>query len=99
MDLAGPGLHVTENCGIKIPPQTTDQTIKGIAEALERLYGDPELVARMGKAARHRAEEAYVLDKLGDRLRGIYESVLGAKIQDGVMEVGSERELREGSAG
>jgi glycosyltransferase involved in cell wall biosynthesis len=91
MDLAGPGLHVTENCGIKIPPQSTDQTIKGIADALERLYGDRELLARMGKAARHRAEEAYVLDKLGDRLRGIYESVLGVKILAGVIEVeGSE---------
>jgi len=91
MDLAGPGLHVTEDCGIKIPPQTTDQTVKGIADALERLYGDRGLLARMGKAARRRAEEAYVLDKLGDRLRGIYESVLGVKIQDGVTEAeGSE---------
>ena len=100
MDLAGPGLHVTENCGIKIPPLSTHQTIKGIAEALERLYGDRELVARMGKAARQRAEEAYVLDKLGDRLRGIYERMLGVKILDGVTEIESnERELREGSGG
>ena len=97
MDLAGPGLHVTENCGIKIPPLSTHQTIEGIAEALGRLYGDRELVARMGKAARQRAEEAYVLDKLGDRLRGIYERMLGVKILDGVAEI--ERELREGSGG
>jgi glycosyltransferase involved in cell wall biosynthesis len=100
MDLAGPGLHVTENCGIKISPQTPDQAIKRIADALERLYGDQELLTRMGKAARCRAEEAYVLDKLGDRLREIYESVLGVKIQDGVTDVkGSELELRKGSVG
>ena len=80
MDLAGPGLHVTENCGIKVTPQTPTQTAQGIADALERLYEDRELLARMGKAARQRVEEAYVLDKLGDRLRGIYESVLGIKI-------------------
>lgn len=84
MDIAGPGLHVTENCGIKVPPQTPGQTIKGIADALDRLYGDRELLSRMGIAARRRAEEAYVLDKLGDRLLGIYENVLGVKIQRGV---------------
>ena len=100
MDLAGPGLHVTEDCGIKIPPQTTDQTVKGIADALEHLYGDRELVARMGKAARHRAEEAYVLDKLGDRLRGIYESVLGVKVREGVTEAeGSELGEQHGVRG
>jgi glycosyltransferase involved in cell wall biosynthesis len=100
MDLAGPGLHVTENCGIKISPQTPGQAVKGIANALERLYGDRELLARMGKAARHRAEEVYGLDKLGDRLRGIYESVLGVKIQDGVTEVdGGKKEPWDGIGG
>jgi glycosyltransferase involved in cell wall biosynthesis len=100
MDLAGPGLHVTESCGIKITPQTPGQTAQGIADALERLYQDRELLARMGKAARHRVEEAYVLDKLGDRLRGIYENVLGVKIPERVNEVeGSEREPRDGRGG
>ena len=82
MDLAGPGLHVTESCGIKITPQTPAQTAQGIADALERLYQDRELLARMGKAARRRVEEAYVLDKLGDRLLGIYGSVLGVDFHD-----------------
>jgi glycosyltransferase involved in cell wall biosynthesis len=87
LDIAGPGLHVTESCGIKIPPQAPDQTVKGIAAALDRLYGDRELLAQMGNAARHRVEEAYVWDKLGDRLLGIYEGALGVKIQDGVAEI------------
>lgn len=92
MDLAGPGLHVTESCGIKIPPETPDQTVEGIATALERLYADRDLVARMGKAARRRVEQDYVLDKLGDRLRGIYERALGIEIPD-------VSEDREGFAG
>lgn len=82
MDLAGPGLHVTENCGIKITPLDPDQTAQGIADALERLYQDRELVRRMGKAARQRVEDAYVLDKLGERLLGIYESVLGTSLRE-----------------
>ena len=81
MDLAGPGLHVTENCGIKITPLNPDQTAEGIADALERLYQDRSLLERMGKAARLRVEDAYVLDKLGDRLFGIYESVMGIELR------------------
>lgn len=80
MDLAGPGLHVTENCGIKITPLNPEQTAQGIAEALERLYQDRGLVVKMGNAARLRVEKAYVLDKLGERLLGIYESVLGVDL-------------------
>ena len=87
MDLAGPGMHVTENCGIKISPQSPEQTVEGITEALDCLYRDRERLTRMGKAARQRVEEAYVWDKLGDRLLGIYENVLGVKIQDGVTEI------------
>ena len=91
LDIAGPGLHVTESCGIKISPQTPGQTVIGIAEALDRLYADRELRTRMGNAARHRVEEAYVWDKLGDRLLGIYESALAVQIPDGVADVDEGR--------
>ncbi len=84
MDLAGPGLHVTENCGIKITPETPGQTVQGIADALERLYQDRDLVRRMGAAARQRVEDAYVLDKLGDRLLEIYGIVLSRSPRGGV---------------
>jgi glycosyltransferase involved in cell wall biosynthesis len=87
IDLAGPGLHVTESCGIKITPEAPDQTVRGIADALERLYQDRELIGRMGAAARQRVQDAYVLDKLGDRLLGIYESVLGRNLREGVTEL------------
>jgi hypothetical protein len=40
----------------------------------------------MGKAARRRVEESCVLDKLEDRLLGIYESELGVKVLDEVTE-------------
>jgi len=77
LDLAGPGFHVTQECGIKISPRTPDQTIRDIAEALERLYGDRELRGRMGQAARTRAEEVYKWNHLGDRLLKVYEEVFG----------------------
>lgn len=77
MDLAGPGMHVTENCGIKIPPRSPRETIELMTQALERLYGDHELRGKMGQAARTRAEQVYSWDHLGDRLLKIYEEVLG----------------------
>jgi glycosyltransferase involved in cell wall biosynthesis len=74
-DLAGPGLHVAEECGIKIPAHNPDESIKLMSEALERLYQDRDLCKRMGRAGRARAETVYSWDRLGERLLKIYEQV------------------------
>ena len=75
-------MHVTEDCGIKIPPRTPDETVELIAQALDRLYRDSELRSKMGKAGRARAEQVYSWDHLGGRLLNIYEDVLGAPSQE-----------------
>jgi glycosyltransferase involved in cell wall biosynthesis len=72
LDLAGPGLHVTPECGMKITPCSPDHTVREMASALEHLYQDKELRVRMGRAARKRAEECYHWDRLGERLQEIY---------------------------
>ena len=77
MDLAGPGVHVEEDCGIKIIPQSPKQAATEMAFALEFLYKNSESRLRMGKAARERAERVYHWDRLGDRLLEIYREVLG----------------------
>jgi glycosyltransferase involved in cell wall biosynthesis len=82
MDLAGPGMHITEECGIKIPALSPDKTIDLMAQALERLYQDKDLRLGMGQAGRIRAEQVYSWDHLGERLLGIYEEVLGARSQE-----------------
>ncbi|HMD85559.1 MAG TPA: glycosyltransferase family 4 protein [Terriglobia bacterium] len=82
MDLAGPGMHVTEECGIKIPARSPDETTELMARALERLYRDRKLCAKMGQAGRARAEQVYSWDHLGERLLRIYEEVLGAPSQE-----------------
>jgi glycosyltransferase involved in cell wall biosynthesis len=78
MDLAGPGMHVTEECGIKIPPRSPEETIELMTRALERLYQDRELLLEMGQVARERAERVYSWDRLGERLLRIYEESLAA---------------------
>ena len=37
MDLAGPGMHIAEDCGIKVPPRSADESVELVAQALERL--------------------------------------------------------------
>lgn len=76
LDLAGPGLHVTPECGMKITPSSPEQTVQELAAALERLCQDKELRLRMGRAARRRAQECYHWDRHGERLREIYRAAL-----------------------
>ncbi len=76
LDLAGPGMHVTEDCGIKIIPQSREQVVRDMATALERLCTDRELRLRMGRAGRERAERVYHWDRLGERLLEIYRNAL-----------------------
>jgi len=49
MDLAGFGMHVTEDCGIEIPPRSADETGELMTQALERLFQDSKLRAKMGQ--------------------------------------------------
>jgi len=79
LDAGGPGLHITESCGIKVDPQSPTKTVAGLAAALERLYLDDGLRQRMGAAGRERARESYHWDKLGDRLMEIYQRILSPK--------------------
>lgn len=75
-DLAGPGFHIDENCGIKIKPENPKQAEKDIALVLEKLYLDKDLRLKLGQGARKKAEKEYDWDKLGDRLMDIYKKVL-----------------------
>lgn len=81
VDLGGPGMHVTADCGVKVAPLSPEQVVGDLAAALERLYTDEELRLRLGKAARERAARLYHWDRLGERMLEIYQDALG--IQQG----------------
>ena len=76
LQLGGPALHVTPECGMAVQADRPARTIAALAEALTRLYDDATLRMRMGHAARRRAEEHYHWDRLGDQLHTIYLEVL-----------------------
>lgn len=76
LDNGGPGLHVNDECGVKITPRSPRQATLELADALERLYLDEPLRLKLGRAARERMSQSYSWDKLGQRLMEIYGSVL-----------------------
>ncbi len=73
LDTGGPGMHINDECGIKITPGEPQDTVKRLADALDRLYLDEDLRKRLGSAARERATQMYHWDRLGERLMEIYE--------------------------
>ena len=77
LDLSGPGMHVTSECGVKIEPGRPNQVVRDLAAALERLKNDSELRQRLGSAARERAQAEYHWDNLGERLTQFYPHSIG----------------------
>ena len=78
LDTGGPGMHVTEDCGVKIKPESPEKAVDALAEALERLYLDEQLRSNLGRAAKERAELEYHWDRLGDRLAEIYRQAVAS---------------------
>ena len=76
LDIGGPGLHINEDCGIKINPTSSQETVQNLADALERLYLDEGLRGKMGENGRERARQLYHWDRLGERLMEIYQPML-----------------------
>ena len=77
IDSGGPGLHVEPGWGFKIEPRSPAFVASEIARALSALAGTPDLGRKMGRAARRRAEEFYLWDRHGERLREIYAKAAG----------------------
>lgn len=78
LGLGGPGLHLVEGCGIKIPAQSPQQVVEATAASLERLATDAELCERLGRGARQRAAEVYDWNRRSGEILKIYEDVLAA---------------------
>jgi glycosyltransferase involved in cell wall biosynthesis len=76
LDANGPGMHITQESGLKIFPSSPQKAVRELADALERLYLNQEMCTQMGKAARHRVERDYHWDRLGERLMKIYQQAL-----------------------
>ena len=83
LDISGPGMHVTQESGIKISTTSPEQSIIDLATALERLYLDSGLLISMGDAARDRVEQIYHWDRVGERINDIYQVIFQSQSRVG----------------
>jgi len=81
LDVGGPGFHVKPPWGIKVEPLNEDSVVVDFAAALVRLCRDEDLRTRLAWAGLRRAEEYYRWDILGERIKTIYQQVLGGGLR------------------
>jgi glycosyltransferase involved in cell wall biosynthesis len=79
LDLGGPATQVTAETGIKVAADDPDRTVRGLAEAIVGLAGDPQLRDRMGQAGRKRIREVYDWDVKGKFFAQLWEDILDRK--------------------
>lgn len=75
LDIGGPAVQVTDECGFKIPTTAPAQTVHDIAAAMSKLYYEPALRVRMGEAARKRAQTHFNWDTKARYLNELYLAV------------------------
>ncbi len=76
LDLGGPAIQVTEETGFKIDAQTPQQAVVDIAESMNKLARDRQLVRNMGKAAQQQVSQNFSWSVFGERLDRLYLEVV-----------------------
>ena len=72
LDAGGPGLIVTDDCGVRIPLGTRDEIAAGLAAAVQRYAAEPSLLREHGLNARKRIAEHFDWSVQARRMDTIY---------------------------
>ena len=75
LDHQGAALMVADDCGLKIPVGTKEQTVAKMADALRSLVDHQELRESMGKAGRIRATDEFDWSSKVNRISAYYEDL------------------------
>ena len=78
----GPADYLTENTGILIPPGRPEEFITELATTILTMAKNPEARAKIGHAARHRAQAHYDWRVKTDALLSIYEDVVSTNMKN-----------------
>ena len=71
----GPALQVTDECGFRAPVSSLEEALDSMAAAMESLYREPALLARMGAAARERVATHFHWTQKAERMSALYYEV------------------------
>jgi glycosyltransferase involved in cell wall biosynthesis len=66
---------VSEECGFKVSVASLEQALEAMADAMGKLYRNPEMRGRMGAAARERARARFHWARKAERMNALYEAV------------------------
>jgi len=72
----GPVDYLDSTCGILVPPTSQEDFVKGLADAILKLAGNPTLQKEMGEAGYRRIEDHFDWEVKIDRVIQIYEDVV-----------------------
>jgi glycosyltransferase involved in cell wall biosynthesis len=78
-DYGGPAHSVTEDCGIKIAPTSSEAYVAELERAIHRLADRPDERSRMGANARNRVRAHFSPQAWEERIHSIYASVMGER--------------------
>ena len=90
LDLGGPALQVTPECGIKVPAENPEQAVSDLATAMQTLATNEPLRRRMADGARRRVREHLCWERKGERILSIYDDVLAQRMRNGASSVATE---------
>jgi glycosyltransferase involved in cell wall biosynthesis len=79
LDLGGPAVQVTADCGFKIAARDPERAARDIAAAIIQLAQDEKLRRRLGHAARERVRQNYLWHSKAEHFNAIYRQVLAGK--------------------
>ncbi len=98
VDYGGPGIIVTNECGIKIPLADRNELITRFREELEELAKDRDCRNRLGRAAQERVHRSFTWDAKARMYVQVYRWVLGHRLDkpDLDLEVGEDTEAERG---
>jgi glycosyltransferase involved in cell wall biosynthesis len=75
LDNCGPGEFIDKDCGIGVPEQDYDGTVKALSNGISTLYHDAGLWSSMSEGARRRFETHFDWSRRGEALQNIYQAI------------------------
>lgn len=77
LDIGGPGMNVTKDCGIKIPLKNPEQVARDLSEAMLNLWAHPHIRERLSKSAAEHVRLRHSMRALRDHLNFAYSKLIG----------------------
>ncbi|MEL6793072.1 MAG: glycosyltransferase family 4 protein, partial [Pseudomonadota bacterium] len=81
VDYGGPGEHVIEGTGYKLPIGPRSEIISGLRAQLTRIADDPQALAAVSRAAYERVQRKYTWAAKAAQTHQVYEWILGRRAE------------------